>query len=157
MEHLDELERRGELRWRAEDHAWIADPEQVMQALTAAGFGEYKRELATRARPRATSGGIWQGLDPRTGAVATVIWVTYAASPATHVFIEVDGRPIEGNAWAEIDSVVLEVLATAGGRLTPGQIAAKVGMSEDAVRSIVSMLAEQGKVRIAAVELAQAA
>jgi hypothetical protein len=38
-------------------------------------------------------------------------------------------------------------------RLTPAQIAEHVGMSEGAVQSLVSMLAEQGRVRIAAVEL----
>jgi DNA-binding transcriptional regulator LsrR (DeoR family) len=37
--------------------------------------------------------------------------------------------------------------------LTPAQIAEHVGMSEGAVQSVVSMLAERGKVRIAAVEL----
>ena len=56
--------------------------------------------------------------------------------------------------WDAIDASVLDVLAAAGGRLTLAEIAAKVGMSEDAARSLVTMLAEQGKVRIAAVELA---
>ncbi len=152
---LNELERRGEMRWRAEEHAWVADPDHVVRALTDAGFQEYKREIAKDNRSHATSGGIWQGLDPRTGVVATVIW--HAASREAHVFIEIDGRPFEGNAWAEVDDAVLTVLAEGGGRLTLGQIAAGVAMSEDAVRSIVSMLAEQGKVRIAVVELPQVA
>ena len=55
--------------------------------------------------------------------------------------------------WDAIDANVLDVLSAAGGRLTLAEIAAKVGMSEDAARSVVTMLAEQGKVRIAAVEL----
>src|SRR5436853_6667641 len=148
---LNELERRGEMRWRAEEHAWVADPDHVVRALTDAGFQEYKREIAKDNRSHATSGGIWQGLDPRTGVVATVIW--HAASREAHVFVEIDGRPFEGNAWAEIDDAVLGALTEGGGRLTPGQIAKRVGMSEDAVRSVVSMLAEQGKVRIAVVEL----
>ena len=37
--------------------------------------------------------------------------------------------------------------------MTVPEIAAKVGMSEGAVQSVVSMLASQGKLRIAAVEV----
>src|SRR5262249_56179901 len=92
-----------------------------------------------------------EGLDAQTGVVATVIW--HATPNEARVFIEIDGRPFEGNAWAEIDDAVLGVLAECGGRLALGQLAKRVGMSEDAVRSVVSMLAEQGKPRIAVVEL----
>ena len=155
MQQLDDLEQRGAMSWRAEDQAWIADPEDVAQALVSGGFQEFRREVAKGCRGHATSGGMWQGLDQRTGSVATVIWVAHGPPPETHVFIEIDGRPIEGNAWAEIDAVVLRALAAAGGRSTLAQIAKRVGMSEGAVQSVVSMLAEHGKVRIAAVELAQ--
>jgi hypothetical protein len=151
MQPLHQLERQGVMKWRVEEHAWIADPDHVVRALRDGGFQEYKREIAKDNRSHATSGGMWQGLDPATGVVATVIW--HGTLQSAHVFIEIDGRPFEGNAWAEVDDAVLSVLAEDGGRLTLGQIAARVGMSEDAVRSIVSMLAEQGKVRIAAVEL----
>ena len=92
------------------------------------------------ATPPPTCGGMWQELDPGTGAVATVIWVMHATRPETHVFVEIDGRPVEGSAWAEIDEAVLEALATGGGRLTLDQIGERVGMSGDAVRSVVSML-----------------
>ena len=151
MHHLNELERQGLMSWRVDECAWIADPDHVVRALTDDGFHEYKREIAKDNRTRAASGGMWQGLDPRTGVVATVIW--HVTPHEARVFIEIDGRPFEGNAWAEVDDAVLAVLAECGGRLSPGQIAARVGMSEDAVRSVVSMLAEQGKVRIAVVEL----
>ena|SRR5215471_5753841 len=157
MQQLDDLQQRGVMCWRAEDQAWVADPQEVVQALTTGGFQEYRREIAKGGRDRATSGGMWQGLDPRTGAVATVIWVAHGMPSESHVFIEIDGRHIEGSAWAEIDAAVLDALATGGGRLTLAQIAKQTGMSEDAVRSVVSMLAEQGKVRIAAVELSSAA
>jgi hypothetical protein len=56
--------------------------------------------------------------------------------------------------WAPIDEAVLGALAEADGRLTLTAIAMRVGISEDAARSVVAMLAEQGKVRIAMVELA---
>ena len=151
MRHLNELERQGLMSWRIEEHAWVADPDRVVRALTDDGFQEYKREIAKDNRSHATSGGMWQGLDSRTGVVATVIW--HATPQEPRVFIEIDSRPFEGNPWAEIDDAVLAALAECGGRLTPGQIAKRVGMSEDAVRSVVSMLAEQGKVRIALVEL----
>jgi hypothetical protein len=55
--------------------------------------------------------------------------------------------------WAPIDEAVLEALAEAHGRSTLTAIAVRVGISEDAARSVVAMLAEQGKVRIALVEL----
>jgi len=141
------------MRWRAEDHAWIADPEQIVEALTTDGFDEYRREIARGGRERATSGGMWQGLDRRTGEVATVIWVAHATPSHAHVFIEIDGRAIEGSAWDEIDTAILETLSAGGGYLTVAQIATRVGMSEGAVQSVVSMLAGQGKLRIAAVEL----
>jgi len=155
MQCLNELERHGVIRWRLEEHAWIADPDRVVWALTEAGFTEYKREIAKDNRSHVTSGGMWQGLDTRTGVVATVIW--HASPEEGHVFIEIDGKPFEGNAWAEVDDAVLAVLAESGGRLTPAQIAERIGMSEDSVRSIVAMLAEQGKVRVAMVELGNVA
>ena len=157
MRYLDELERKGAMAWRAEHQAWVAAPEPVVQALTDEGFLEFKRETAKCRRTHATTGGMWQGLDPQTGIGATVIWITRTMPPETHVIIEIDGRPVEGNAWAEIDGAILGALAAAGGQLTPAQIATRVGMSEGAVQSVVSMLAEQGKVRIAAVELSPAA
>jgi DNA-binding Lrp family transcriptional regulator len=55
--------------------------------------------------------------------------------------------------WAAIDASVLTALAEARGCLTLAEIAQRVGVSEDAARSVVTMLAEAGKVRIVAVEL----
>jgi len=159
LPHLGELERNGMMCWRAEDHAWIADAEDVVRALTDEGFHEYRREIARRARTPASSsgidssGGMWQGLDRRTGAIATVIWVTNPTPAQSHVFIEIEGRQVEGSAWDEIDHAVIDCLVAAGGTLTLAQIAHRVGMSEGAVQSVVSMLAEQGRLRIAAVEL----
>ena len=150
---LSDLERNGTMFWRAEDHAWIADPEQVVKALANRGFDEYRRDVAKAGRDRAASGGMWQGLDGRTGIVATVIWVAHAIPRQSQVFIEIDGRPIEGSAWAEIDDAVVNTLDAAGGRLTLADIAKRIGMSEGAAQSVVCMLAGQGKVRIVLVEL----
>jgi DNA-binding Lrp family transcriptional regulator len=55
--------------------------------------------------------------------------------------------------WDDVDEATLDALAAAGGRLTLSELAHGLGMSEEAVRSVVAMLAEQGRVRIAAVEL----
>jgi DNA-binding Lrp family transcriptional regulator len=63
-----------------------------------------------------------------------------------------DQEPLEP-WWSEIDDAVLGALAAARGRLTLVEIAVRVGISEDATRSVVAMLAEQGKVQIVAVEL----
>ena len=105
MRHLNELERQGLMSWRIEEHAWVADPDRVVRALTDDGFQEYKREIAKDNRSHATSGGMWQGLDSRTGVVATVIW--HATPQEPRLFIEIDSRPFEGNPWAEIDDAVL--------------------------------------------------
>src|SRR2546426_11953873 len=133
MQHLNELERQGLMSWRSEEHAWVADPDRVVQALRDGGFQEYKREIAKDNRSHATSGGMWQGLDPQSGVRGTVIW--RATPPEGHVFVEIDGPPLEGEAGAGIDDAVLGGLTQGGGRLTPGQIAKRVGLAEDAVRS----------------------
>ncbi len=82
------------MAWHAAEHAWVVDPDGVLRALTDDGFQPYKYEIAREYETRASTGGFWQGLDPRTGSVATVIWVVLA--PEAHIFIEVDGRPFDG-------------------------------------------------------------
>src|SRR5207245_5571264 len=102
MQHLNELERQGLMSWRSEEHAWVADPDRVVQALRDGGFQEYKREIAKDNRSHATSGGMWQGLDPQSGVVATVIW--HATPQEAHVFVEIDGRPFEGDGRPSIST-----------------------------------------------------
>jgi len=58
--------------------------------------------------------------------------------------------------WSELDREVLDCVA-ARGRVAPGEIARRLALSEDAVISIVSMLARDGKVRIGLVETVEAA
>ena len=95
MEHLEILERQGAMQWRSEEHAWNADPTQVMEALGQDGFQEYRREVASDGHGHVPSGGMWQGLDPRTGAVATVIWIAHVSPAHACVFIEVEGERVE--------------------------------------------------------------
>ena len=54
--------------------------------------------------------------------------------------------------WSELDADVLRCLAERSGEMTPAEIGGSLGMSEQAVRSIIGMLAEAGKVRIGSVE-----
>ena len=59
------------------------------------------------------------------------------------------------NWWDDVDDAILNALAAAGGSVTLADLAGRLGMSEDATRSVVAMLAERSAVRIVAVELAR--
>jgi hypothetical protein len=54
--------------------------------------------------------------------------------------------------WGELDADVLRCLAERPDAMTPAEIGRNLGMSEQAICSIVGMLAETGKVRITSVE-----
>jgi hypothetical protein len=41
--------------------------------------------------------GVWQGVNPRTGSVASAIWVSRPVGDHAIVFIEVDGDSLEGD------------------------------------------------------------
>src|SRR5256885_10533917 len=118
MQHLNELERQGLMSWRSEEHAWVADPDRVVQALRDGGFQEYKREIAKDNRSHATSGGMWQGLDPQSGVEATVNW--HATPPEAHLFVEIHGPPFEGNPRGEIYDAGLGAPTADRGTQTPG-------------------------------------
>jgi predicted ArsR family transcriptional regulator len=60
--------------------------------------------------------------------------------------------PTPVDFWAELDADVLHCLTERHGEMTPAEIGHTLGLSEQAVRSIIGMLAEAGKVRIASVE-----
>ncbi len=59
-------------------------------------------------------------------------------------------RTDTGAWWDDIDADVLAALAD--GAKSPKQLAHTLGMSEDAVTSVVSMLAQQGRLRIGLIE-----
>lgn len=54
--------------------------------------------------------------------------------------------------WNEIDDQVRHCLERHGA-MAPGEIARQLGLSEGAVASVLSLLAQEGKLRIARVEL----
>lgn len=93
---LDDLRAVGKIRWDASEHGWVAEPDDVVSALAHAGFHEYKREVARPRRGSDPSGGIWQGLDSRSGAVASAIWVKPADVDTVVVFVDIDGHQLTG-------------------------------------------------------------
>jgi hypothetical protein len=56
--------------------------------------------------------------------------------------------------WTDVDHDVLSVLRD-NGAMAPGDVASRIGVSEDAATSLLSMLAREGKVRIRLVECAE--
>jgi hypothetical protein len=92
-DRLMELCRGGRMRWTGE--GWLAEPDEVVDALARAGFQECKREVARNPLNHAPSSRVWQGLNAQTGAVASAVWVR--GGERSLVFIEIDGRRIDEN------------------------------------------------------------
>jgi hypothetical protein len=97
IDRLHTLRADGRLRWSGRERAWVGQPDEIVAALANAGFTEYRREVA-RTRHGGSSGGVWQGLHPRTGQVASAIWVAPAGDAAPRVFIDIDGESVAGEA-----------------------------------------------------------
>jgi hypothetical protein len=93
---LDDLKRDGRMRWLSGERAWVAQPDDVVDALASDGYQEYKREVARSGRD--STGGVWQGINTRTGSVASAIWVRRPSDDAAIVFIDIDGRPLTESA-----------------------------------------------------------
>ncbi len=84
--------------WIERERGWIGMPEDVVTVLANEGFTECKRETTTSRRDRQPAGGVWQGVDARTGSVASAVWISHAAWPRALVFLEVDGEAVTGSA-----------------------------------------------------------
>ena len=97
-ERLNELRDHGKMQWSESERMWAGEPVDVVEALAHEGFAEYKREVARSRRDRPPTGGVWQGLDSRTGIVASAIWVHRDHGAVPIVFIEVDGELLDGNS-----------------------------------------------------------
>ena len=96
MTGLDELRERGGMTWSAGEHGWVAAPEQIIEALSNDGFAECKREMTTSRRDLRPAGGVWQGVNTRTGSVASAIWVNRPTGGRVIVFVDIDGRSLGG-------------------------------------------------------------
>ena len=94
MTKLNELRDQGLLTWSEGERGWAGAPAEILAALAADGFAECKREMTTSRRDCRPVGGVWQGVNPQTRSVASLIWVArQEAQPAT-VFIEIDGEAL---------------------------------------------------------------
>jgi hypothetical protein len=94
MTSLKELREQGQMTWSEPEQGWIGTPGEVLDALAADGFNECKREMTSSRRDCRPVGGVWQGVNPLTNSVASLIWVARpAAQPAT-LFIEIDGEAL---------------------------------------------------------------
>lgn len=74
----------------------LADPDEVLADLAGQGYEEFKREVARSGRNRPPLGGIWQGLNRTTGAVASAVWVRRGDEPRALVYLEIAGRARPG-------------------------------------------------------------
>lgn len=88
---LDALREQGRMTWTAEERGWVAAPEEIVTALAKDGFDECKRETTTSRRDLRPAGGVWQGVNARTGTVASAIWVNRPGWLHALVFIDIDG------------------------------------------------------------------
>lgn len=102
MHGLNELREQGRMTWVEEDHGWFAAPEDIVGALSNDGFAECKRETTTSRRDLRPAGGVWQGVNTRTGSVASAIWVI--RPPRTVVFITIDGMSLNNRAILGLES-----------------------------------------------------
>lgn len=95
MHGLNELREQGRMTWIEEEHGWVAAPEDIVDALSNDGFDECKRETTTSRRDLRPAGGVWQGVNTRTGSVASAIWVNRPPGARAVVFITIDGESIK--------------------------------------------------------------
>src|SRR5437762_14219881 len=75
MTGLNELRERGMMTWIEQEHGWVAAPEEIVKAFSKDGFEECNRQTTTSRREWQPPGGVWQGVDTRTGSVASATWV----------------------------------------------------------------------------------
>jgi hypothetical protein len=94
MHGLNELCQQGRMTWTEEEHGWVAAPEDIVNALSNEGFQECKHETTTSRRDLRPAGGVWQGVNTRTGSVASAVWVGHPPHARAIVFITIDGESV---------------------------------------------------------------
>jgi hypothetical protein len=97
MKAFSELRDQGRITWMEEEHGWVAAPEDIVDALSNDGFEECKRETTPSRRDLQPAGGVWQGVNTRTGSVASAIWVKQPPRAGAIVFITIDGKPVKNH------------------------------------------------------------
>jgi hypothetical protein len=91
------------MTWVEEERGWIVAPEDIVAALSTDGFDECKREMTTSRVDNRPTGGVWQGINPRTGSVASAIWVNHSMRPQAIMFITIDGTALQGAGAPGLD------------------------------------------------------
>jgi hypothetical protein len=92
MDRLRELRDTGKIAWIEEIAAWTGQPDDIVRALADDGFQECRKEVVRSRRDRQPAGGLWQGLNQQTGAVASAVWISGARARGSIVFVDVDGE-----------------------------------------------------------------
>ena len=100
MHGLDELEAQGRMTWIEARHGWVAAPDDVVEALSKDGFEECKRETTSSRQDLQPAGGVWQGVNPATGSVASMVWVNQPRRARALVFIAIDGESRQDRAFS---------------------------------------------------------
>ena len=100
---LDELEAQGRMTWIEARHGWAAAPDDVVEALSRDSFEERKRETTTSRETLQPAGGVWQGVNPGTGSVASVTWVNPPRRARALVFIAIDGEARRDRAFRSLE------------------------------------------------------
>jgi hypothetical protein len=54
--------------------------------------------------------------------------------------------------WGDLDAAVLRCLAARDAAVAPGELGSQLGISPAATQSLLALLAQEGKIRICAVE-----
>jgi len=94
MTGLNDLREQRLMTWSEQEHGWIGTPDAILGALAHDGYDECKRATTTSRRDCRAAGGIWQGVNRRSGSVASAIWVTRPTARDALMFIEIDGEPV---------------------------------------------------------------
>jgi hypothetical protein len=101
MNAIHQLLTEAKMTWMQEEQGWIVAPDDIVDALTSDGFVECKRATTTSRRDLRPTGGLWQGVNNGTGAVASTIWVERPFRARIIVFVTIDGEPLDRSTGAE--------------------------------------------------------
>jgi len=91
---LNELREQDRMTWMEDGQGWVGEPDEILNALAEDGFDECKRATTASRADCRPAGGVWQGINPRTGSVASAIWVARASGQPAMMFVEIDGQVI---------------------------------------------------------------
>ena len=94
MTGLNELREQGKMTWIEQEQGCVRGAGGNRNGTLEDGFEECKRQMTTSRGDKRPAGGVWQGVNPRTGSVASAIWVT---RPAWHqAIVDIDGESLKG-------------------------------------------------------------